>query len=271
MRQVHWISTLGLAAGLSGCFVDEEDGSLYIEAALPFSTDNCTALVGSESPLGEGAIDLAMAPSYVLAVRVVNNMASITNVNQFTPADARLDTTDVFLRRAVVQYRALDQISVDFPEELRIPMAATVKASGGESAVPIEILTAGMVQDLRTSPEFIIRGADGQVRPARSQVQLLAKVILQGETLDGKTVESNEFVFPLTVCNGCLIHVPPEAVSTSVGVQPNCLNIDLGEDGSGLPEVKCPQLVGQDTSVDCRICTLYAVDDFARQLCQPAF
>jgi hypothetical protein len=264
-RRGAWTAALGLTAALTGCVVDDEDGALVILQAQPLS-DSCEINTSEAISLSRGVIDMSMGTQYQLNLLVANNMKLISGIRQYQPQDARLDTTTVRLTRAIIEYRALDQISVSFPEQLRVPLSSPV-SPGGRSAFGVEVLTPAMIQDLRTSPEFIVRGADGQVRPARTEVKLLVNVKVEGETLDGKSVGSNEFTFPLTVCNGCLVQVPPDAVSVEAGVQPNCLLIG-GEDVE-TPDDLC--FVGQDAPVDCRVCTLFAVDDFARQLCQPPF
>jgi hypothetical protein len=265
-RKAWTAAALGLAAALSGCLVDDEDGKLVILQAQPLS-DTCEITTDRTVGLSQGVIDMAMATDYTLNLLVQNNMDQITRVRSYQPQDARLNTTDVRLTRAIVEYRALDQVTASFPEQLRVPLSAPVSAAG-TSVFGVEVLTPAMVQDLRTSPEFIIRGADGQVRPARTSVKLLVNVKVEGETLDGKSVGSNDFTFPLTVCNGCLVAVPPDAVSVDAGVQPNCLRLDAADIGTAADDL-C--IAGQDAAVDCRICTLFAVDDFARQLCQPPF
>ncbi len=262
--QKGWALCLAVTV-LSGCVVGDEDGKLVILQAQPLS-ESCQISTGREFSLSRGVIDMAMGTDYTLNLLVQNNMRGINDIKGFAPGDARLDTTTVRLTRATVEYRALDQISVSFPDQLRVPLSSPVEPNG-LSAFGVEILTPAMVQDLRTSPEFIIRGADGEVRPARTAVSLLVNVTVEGETLDGKSVGSNEFTFPLTVCNGCLVSVPPDAVSVEAGLQPNCLRID-GEEIETPADLCSP---GQDAAVDCRLCTLLAVDDFARQLCQPPF
>lgn len=258
-----------VAVLLAGCAVGNEDGKLVILNAVPLDSEECQGSVSDNIGLSSGVVDMAMARYYRLYVRVENNMADINTVLGLTAQDGRLETTRVRLRRAVVTYQALDQISANFPDELRVPLSASVDNEGGRTSLGIEVLTEAMIQDLRSAPEFIIRGPDGDVRPARTSVELLVTVAVQGETFDGQVVESNEFTFPLTVCNGCLVAVPPDAVRTDKGVpQPNCLNLLGGAQGVQIPE--CGEAIGRDAAVDCRICYLFAVDAFARQLCQPA-
>jgi hypothetical protein len=261
-----WTSALWLAALLSGCVVGNDDGELVLLQAEPLDTGTCQGSHDETVGLSSGVIDMAMATDYILFPLAQNNLGGTETT------EGALDTFDVLLRRAIVEYEPLDQISVTFPDEFRQPLSGHVAAAGGQTRFGVEVLTPGMVQDLRTAQEFVVRSADGQVRPARAQIKLLVKLTIQGETLDGKTVESNRMIFPLTVCNGCLVSVPPDAVSGAVGTQPNCLNISVDETGKTSVELPdCPGFIGQNEPVDCRVCALSAVDDFARQLCQPSF
>ena len=48
-------------------------------------------------------------------------------------------------------------------------------------------------------------------------VRLTAKVRVFGELAGGIGVESSELTFPITVCNGCLVSFPPEALDPATG------------------------------------------------------
>jgi hypothetical protein len=67
-----------------------------------------------------------------------------------------------------------------------------------------------------------------------------------GTTLGGDHVESNTFIFPITVCRGCLISFDTDVTKSP---QPNCeMNVSAGATG---PTV-C--FYGQDEPLDCHTC-----------------
>jgi hypothetical protein len=82
-----------------------------------------------------------------------------------------------------------------------------------------------------------------------------------GRTLGGMSVESGEWRFPINVCYGCLVVFPPEANDPKVMPQPNCgLSAVTGT------SVVHPCIVGQDDTIDCRVCK----ETFPRgALCEP--
>jgi hypothetical protein len=75
-----------------------------------------------------------------------------------------------------------------------------------------------------------------------------------GHTLGGESVESNEFGFPVQICNGCLVSFPAAEQSLSLPT-PNCAL--AGASGSTATSVPC--IIGQDLSVDCSACQGRAV------------
>jgi hypothetical protein len=74
--------------------------------------------------------------------------------------------------------------------------------------------------------------------------EVIANVIVRGETLGNVDVETDAWAFPITVCNGCLISFPPEADDPA---KPG-LDCDIRTEAP----VYCR--MGQDAFVDCRAC-----------------
>jgi hypothetical protein len=75
-------------------------------------------------------------------------------------------------------------------------------------------------------------------------------VQLFGITQSGTEVLTQEFDFPITVCNGCLEFCPPglDLQPAVPGCQCNCAAAGAGVD---LDEAPC--MIGQDDLIDCRI------------------
>ena len=77
---------------------------------------------------------------------------------------------------------------------------------------------------------------------AYQSAQLLVRVTMEGQLQDGTIVYSNEFTYPITVCNRCLIYYPVADCTTQ----------------ESEPEVVAPCFPGQDDAVDCRLCYVLA-------------
>lgn len=224
----------------------EIDGQCLLQA---------TSSGGATNALGEGAVDLAITTNYAVFPRVTNNMLDVTEVNTFVARDGRIDTHDVVLKEAVIRYESDEGLPANLGDRRRVPLSGTIPVNAS-AVVGMTVLTPAMIEELRASPRFLVTDStDGSVFPVRTSVQVLMRIVLKGETLDGTDVTSNEFVFPVRVCNGCRVLYPPDAIDESAPVQPNCLRLPDPEADTAIIERQACQLPGTDNNfVDCREC-----------------
>jgi hypothetical protein len=78
--------------------------------------------------------------------------------------------------------------------------------------------------------------------------RLLVYAKFFGDTLGGQYVESDNFQFPVNVCDGCLIYFSQSDIS------PLCQNVNCKGNASSMsqtPQVPCN---GEDFSIDCQVC-----------------
>jgi hypothetical protein len=103
-------------------------------------------------------------------------------------------------------------------------------------------LNSSVIQRLTLSP--LLRS--GEVVP----IQL--RVTVSGQTIAGRKVDSNEFIYPLDICYGCLVNFPPDAIDTEIS-NFNCRRV-LEEDAFGSVQAIDGDIcrIGQDDFVDCR-------------------
>jgi hypothetical protein len=94
----------------------------------------------------------------------------------------------------------------------------------------------------------------------RAQSRLQSVVRVRGRTLDDVLLESDDWSFPITVCYGCLVVYPFDAVDPSLPRQPNCGRASA----PGTVTRGCR--VGQDDTIDCRVCKEL---DAANPVCEP--
>lgn len=268
------VARLGLAAlfafpALIAC--EDREVSLQVVNVAPLDLGSCGATTDETIFLGNGVVDLALARDYAIFARITNNMFEISQVKNYTVQDARLETNDVVLNAAVIEFSALDQITANLPEKVRVPITGTV-ALNGSATIPLQVLSPAMLQELRSSREFRNFDAQNNLRPIRGLVKIIAKLQIEGETLDGKSIQSNQFLFPIDVCNGCRVSFPAVAlaVDANTGAQ-FCLSpAELGEAVADLVPPECPGFVGTDgVFIDCVQCRGAAIDSVAAQLCNP--
>ena len=79
-----------------------------------------------------------------------------------------------------------------------------------------------------------------------ANTQVTVQVHVYGDTLGGRSIESNDLTFPITTCAGCLVDFPAGAFDPA-NPGAGC----TGDPGSAT----APCFFGQDDPVDCRLCT----------------
>jgi hypothetical protein len=80
---------------------------------------------------------------------------------------------------------------------------------------------------------------------------VVARVRVFGDTLGGQEIESNEYSFPIFVCEGCLVTYPVDAADPDQG--PGVYLCELSSDeATVVPDQICA--LGQDVVVPCTIC-----------------
>ncbi|MEO6420576.1 MAG: hypothetical protein ABIP39_14275, partial [Polyangiaceae bacterium] len=95
--------------------------------------------------------------------------------------------------------------------------------------------------------------------PAHGSKLLVAYFKIFGQTLGGTSVETDEFQFPINVCNGCLVVFPAgsqDEALFAVEKKPNCKSAT-----AATTMMATPCVIGQDVPIDCRTCQGLAVCD----------
>lgn len=256
--------------GLAGC--QDRDFGLSIVQVQPFSASSCVVETSGDIFQSSGLVDLALRESYTIHPRIQNNMLDITEIKGLDESDGRINTNAVVLRSATIEYTALDTLSAQITSPTIVALSGTVGV-GDHLIIGVEVLDRGVLGQLRDADEFLLIDDSGQARPIRASIKLIARIRIEGETLDGKSVESNEFLFPIEVCNGCRISYPAPLLQTRGGVL-SCPPVTLDAEGNpierGDDANTCGPSFGTEAGViDCQQCQGVAVNSFARQLCQP--
>jgi hypothetical protein len=121
--------------------------------------------------------------------------------------------------------------------------AATIPPATGTtpSFVPAEITLLDMTQANLAAQQPM----SGGINRLETTVQFF------GKTTGGQSVESNEFSFPVDICNDCLVVFSASDNNPLLNPQPNCAGVVGAGSGS---TVATPCRIGQDEFVDCSLC-----------------
>ncbi len=176
---------LGLAGGCA-----ENRSSLYIESVMYIdpSGSDCVADPSGDTPfLSTGFLDLAVRESYIAPIIIGNQLYPVGN-----GARLRTETSRIQIESADV---IVEPISGSGGGSYRVPFSAIVHPGDddpGKTGVFVELVPRGVIGDVG---------------------QYMLSVTLNGRTLGGTPIQSGEWHFPLTACEGCLLRCPsdPEA------------------------------------------------------------
>ncbi len=162
-----------------GCV--ENRSTLYVQRALHVPAgEECVASVDLNT-LSSGAMDLALTSSYAVPVVIANQLRPLGDSDRL-----RTETSHVQLEGFEVTIEGVGDATPSLANYSR-RFSAIVQADAGETAgltpVTLELVPSGAIEETGS---------------------YLVHIVVFGTTLGGVSVESPEFVWPLTVCNGCL-------------------------------------------------------------------
>lgn len=248
-----------------GCADGTPEIWISSNVVLPSSCTIDAGLATSGAQRTRGIMDVYLRSNYVMFPAFRSTIFSSGSV---TPAGgsprgvegSRWEANRIMLTRAEIRYDGPDGIGVALPATRRISIAATIEP-GSAAVSSFEVIDARLWEVLSESPLLQNPGDSYQIN---------VRLRVFGTTASGNDVDSNEFVFPIEICMGCLIHIPTDAIDITAEVTPNCRNLDqIGE----AREV-CEGIRGQDEPVDCRlICPALTALPGGDPLgvCEPAF
>lgn len=221
--------TLALGLGASGCA--DNESSLFVEGVLDISSSDCVARPDASATfLSIGVLDLSLADGYVAAVQVGNQVTQQGNRDKL-----RTETSRIHLEGATGSVFTVDGQELDFEV---IGTGFVHPAAGtdpGLAAMFVNIVTSEQIQTLRDA------GPD-------AWGTMVVRFRVYGTTLGGKEIESGEYDFPISVCDGCLIQYPPAANSAPSGMPYEC-----GLAAEDAEEVNVCYF-GQDQRLNCTEC-----------------
>jgi hypothetical protein len=221
---------LGVAA--LGC--TEERTSFFIEANVKIDPPECIARAeGSATRLLGGALDVGLRLDYEATLLVGSQLAP-----RGDKTNLRSETMIATITGAEVHLYTDTGEPDPYSPEFTVPATGVILPSG--SADPgYGVVIATLI------PEASGLGLAGEISSRGDIRTRVAVVSVFGTTIGGLDIESAEFTYVISVCEGCLVDFPAEAIATSDG---SCF-------GSTTDSIEAPCRTGQDSGVDCRVCS----------------
>ena len=246
MRKRSLISVVvaaGIAAAAASTACVANDGSIVVVGVLAppvlVATPGaaCIYTPTLTGPfLAYGTIDVAFAEQYAPSILVGNQM-----VARGDPTQSRVETDNVTLQGAIVRITDAGGAQIT---------SYTVLGSGFVPAATGGTMSLGMFSATLIDPSTIDAVRQQLGSAVGSSKRLISYVTLFGTTTGGQHIESGEFGFPVNACLGCLVTFPVGSNDPAQQPQPNC----LGGATSGGSVVTTPCVMGQDQTIDCRLC-----------------
>jgi hypothetical protein len=240
----HCLAGLSVIAGAialtSACVHD--DSSFFVQAVIyPQPQGSGTQCTYSANPsqvfLSRGTLDTAFRNEYDAVFLVANQLVTESNPNQ-----VQTETANINIQGAIV--RVTDAAGNQLDSYTSLTSGTVYAAVGGTPGYAVVSATA-------ISQKALGGGAAGGTKTLVSYLKFF------GHTLGGDYIESNEFEFPVDICNGCLVNFTQSDVNPCFQ-NVNCLgNVSGGMSGGGGQTLPC--VPGQDTPIDCSQCKGFGI------------
>jgi len=258
-----------LSLGLIGC-PDYEAQTFWVQASVA-PEESCTVNPGGGSAqltLQSGVVDLSINRfGYNIFLSIANNLPLSSQVHGLGAAQTFLNNNDINVQGAEISYSAAG-LDVTLPSGVFQVLPIGLK-SGEKGVAAFNIMPSEIINLLKQS-NFLVgtkairdpyikecfetvlgESADWKDVPLGGrEATVMIKLVLEGTLADGSLVKSNEFRYPVKVCNGCLITPQVDACT-----------ITQYFDEESIPDYikptlcqKLPCVIGQDQCFDARLC-----------------
>jgi hypothetical protein len=244
----HVLAGLSLLAGAGAVFSScvHDDSTIFIRDALAskFAAAGQLCQYNSDPTqpfISSGVLDISLQSQYQGGFIVGNQMVPEVNSTQL-----QTETSVITIQGAVVR------ITNTKGEELftftRLTSATIPPSTGGVpgwSPVFATIITFSdsNATKLNAAIELLLSTTPG----TPGYVRLVTYTRFFGRTLGGQSVESNEFEFPVDVCNGCLVNFSNDSMYPF----PNCVGNAANPSSTAQQQIPCNP--GQDLPIDCSL------------------
>ena len=174
-KSVASAALLAAWAAVGGC-VDDNQSVYIVGVAIPTASDSSCSFEG-ETTLLNGTYDPSRGNSYIVYPRVIN--ALLPRANEIRP-----ESNGVYIELAVVSIVSTNAPDVTIAE-YSVPAHGFIPPGGSSGVVAVEAIPAG-------------------VGTTADSGQLILNIRLVGRTQGDIDIETGDFTWPVSLCNGCL-------------------------------------------------------------------
>ncbi len=242
LKSLFALAAASLAAGaLPSCATN--DSMMYIVGVAARQAGACAVKADLEGTiLAKGTMDRLLASEYTAALLVGNQLTQRGSRERL-----RTETSKIALKGAEV--RLENTQGTELVPAFSAIGTGFVDASEGVDAAPAVMFAT-----------LIPASIAGSLTPGT----VVSKVRVFGTTLGGEDVESAELLFPIQVCDGCLVSFPASARDlTATGDTYQCLLASDESTAAANSDEPLPCELGIDLPAPCTACSgLY---DFCRR------
>jgi hypothetical protein len=164
--------------------------------AAPSDVTTCLFAAGGQFLLGPGLLDVGVKTSYEGHFYIRNNISDPSASDPNTVKSAKAWHGDA----VKVRINPSDYVS-------RIQPSPALANFSGELVMPVATNTVAPETADVVSMDLLAPGVGGQIANlvgAGQTLRIVLGITLEGETLDGQRIQTNEFFYPVDVCRGCL-------------------------------------------------------------------
>ncbi|MCB9617245.1 MAG: hypothetical protein H6722_32845 [Sandaracinus sp.] len=197
MRTHARLGLLTCLLALVGCV--DDNVSVFVSGNLAPSIDESTCSYDPTSTAlqSQGTLDVAFAGTFELHPAIQSQL-------QQRGRSGRPEPNGIYITRAEVTLEGLDGLAIDFgglPNPFSVPMSvyvppASSPTSPGSATGTIVAIPADYTVSLPVAPG--------------TTTTVVASVRLVGKTLGDIDIETGDWVYPIEVCNGCLLTCMPD-------------------------------------------------------------
>jgi hypothetical protein len=195
---------LALAALLSGCETGDNPQFFIFQNQVP--SGNCSISANKGVYRGEGLLDVAVLPEgtatgYILHPLLQNDFPQVAGTGP-EPNRLRMRGFQVRIEPAPAVPDAVSKLFTRLGNDARLrtlieyeePWSGSV-APGGVASASVVVVPGDLARQIR----------DTGALATLTHLTLFAKVRALGERQGGQTLRTEEFVYPIRVCQGCLV------------------------------------------------------------------
>jgi hypothetical protein len=224
-----------LGSATTGC--EDNESMLFIIGVMDIDRSDCLARGEGDAAIkANGVLDLSLRRGYTAALLLGSHLTQRGSREQLRTETARLvlqgaEVTLTDIRGTVIP------LGSDTPNPYSTIGTGIVNPSGGNDAA-YGVMFADIVPGGVQIPDQTV----------------VSRVRAFGTTLGGAEIESNELIFQIQICHGCLIDYPATAADTTQAANRYlCETVASDSEQNAVEVTSC--FPGQDSSVPCNACS----------------